>query len=49
MRGTSVSIVDHGCAGDEPEPLAEKLPTSMMTFVLSRPFRSFCASGVGGA
>jgi len=49
MRGRSVGIVDHGCAGDEPEPLAEKLPTSLMRFVLSRLFRSFCASGGGGA
>ena len=34
MRGRSVDIVGHGCAGDEPEPLAHKLPTTMMTFDL---------------
>ena len=47
-RGRNVGTVNHGCAGDEPEPLAHKLPTSSMTFDLSRPFRSFCASGGGG-
>jgi len=47
-RATTVDIADHGCAWEEPEPLAEKLPTSLMTFNLSRPFCSFCASGGGG-
>ena len=49
MRGRSVAIVDHGCAGDEPEPLAHKLPTSLMTIDLPRPFSCLCASGGGGA
>jgi len=48
-RGTGVDIADHGRAGDEPEPLAHKLPTTMMTFDLSMTFSCLCASGGGGA
>jgi len=47
-RGTGVGIANHGRAGDEPEPLAQKLPTSLMTFVMLRSFSCFCASGGGG-
>jgi hypothetical protein len=48
-RGTGVGIVNHCCAGDEPEPLAHKLPTSMMTCDLSMTFSCLCDSGGGGA
>ena len=48
-RGTSVGTVNHGCAGDEPEPLAHKLPTSMMRSDLSMTFSCLCDSGGGGA
>ena len=49
MRGTSVCMTDPGCAGHEPEPLAQKLPTSLMTLVMWRSFSCFCASGGGNA
>jgi hypothetical protein len=49
MRGTGVGITDHGCAWDEPEPLAHKLPTSLMTFDLAMTFSCLCDSGGGGA
>ena len=48
-RGTSVGIVNHGRADDEPEPLAHKLPTSATTPELSATLRSLCDSGGGGA
>ena len=44
-----VGIANHGRADEEPEPLAHKLPTSMMTFDLSMTFSCLCASGGGGA
>ena len=48
-RGTSVGIVNHCRADEEPEPLAHKLPTSRMTFDLSMTFSCLCDSGGGGA
>jgi len=48
-RGMGVGIVKHGRADEEPEPLAHKLPTSMMTFDLSMTFSCLCDSGGGGA
>ena len=48
-RGWTVCIVNEVRAGDEPEPLAQKLPTSLTTFVMLRSFSCFCASGGGGA
>ena len=47
-RERSVGTVNHGRAGDEPEPLAHKLPTSLMTFDLSMTFSCLCDSGGGG-
>jgi len=41
--------VNHGCAGDEPETLAHRLPTSLMTLELPIAYRSMCASVGGGA
>jgi len=43
-----VDIVDHGCAWDEPEPLAHKLPISMMTLNMPMTFSCLCDSGGGG-
>jgi len=48
-RGRNVGTVNHGCAGDEPEPLAHKLPTLLMTLDLPSPFSCLCDSGGGGA
>ena len=48
-RATTVVIADQGCADEEPEPLAHKLLTSMMTFDLSMTFSCLCDSGGGGA
>jgi len=48
-RGTGVDIANHGCADEEPEPLAHKLPTSATTFALPATLRSLCDSGGGGA
>ena len=48
-RGRNVGIVNHGRAGDEPEPLAHRLLTSMMAMDLPATFRSMCDSGGGGA
>jgi hypothetical protein len=47
-RGTSVDIANHGCADEEPEPLAHKLPTLATTFALPATLRSLCDSGGGG-
>ena len=48
-RGTGVDIANQGCADEEPEPLAHKLPTSATTFALLATLRSLCDSGGGGA
>ncbi len=48
-RGTGVDIADHGRAGDEPEPLAHKLPTWATTFAFSATLSRLCDSGGGGA
>ena len=47
-RGRNVGTENHGRAGDEPESLAHKLPTSLMTLDLPRPFSCLCDSGGGG-
>ena len=48
-RATTVVIVSDDCAWDEPEPLAHKLPTLLMTIDLLRPFSCLCNSVGGGA
>ena len=47
-RGITVSMTDSGCAWEEPEPLAHKLPISATTFALPATLRSLCDSGGGG-
>lgn len=47
-RGISVGNTDNGCAWEEPEPLAHKLPTSATTFARPATLRSLCDSGGGG-
>jgi len=47
-RGMTVCMADPGCACEEPEPLAHKLPTLSTTFALSSTLRSLCDSGGGG-
>jgi hypothetical protein len=47
-RGISVGITDNGCACEEPEPLAHKLPTSATTFAPPATLRSLCDSGEDG-
>ena len=44
----TVRMTKHGCAWEEPEPLAHKLPTSATTFALPATLRSLCDSGGGG-
>ena len=44
-----LSVAGMGRAGDEPEPLAHRLLTSMMAMDLPATFRSMCDSGGGGA
>ena len=48
-RGVNVGFVNHGCAREEPEPLAHRLLISMMAIDLPATFRSMCDSGGGGA
>jgi hypothetical protein len=44
----TVRMIDHGCAWEEPEPLAHKLPTAATTFAPPATLRSLCDSGGGG-